>query len=230
MEEKARLYTAMKRGEYIGRSDYDERGLVDFDRKWAESQERGDRSDDEPGSSSDGSDTDDEEIEYLDEFGRLRMGTKSQQEKEERQQRIRSQAAREQEEMSARPSAPSGIIYGDTVQHQAFNPDQKIEEQMAAIAAKRDKSATPPPDTHYDANWEIRNRGTGFYQFSGDNEERKREQQELENQRTETEKKRQEKEDSKERRKQELEQRKNLIAAEKRKREADNFLESLDVG
>src|ERR1700744_5626123 len=40
LEDKARLYAAMKRGEV---EDADERYAVDFDRKWAEAQERGER-------------------------------------------------------------------------------------------------------------------------------------------------------------------------------------------
>jgi Domain of unknown function (DUF4078) len=55
---------------------------------------------------------------------------------------------------------PTKIIYGDTVRHKAFNPDEVIIERMANIAKKRDRSATPPPESHYDADVEVRTKGT----------------------------------------------------------------------
>lgn len=189
MEEKVRMYNAMKRGEYVQRGDgYDDRGLVDFDRKWAEKQIDNDDSD-----QSDVSDDDpdgDEIVEYTDEFGRLRKGTKREAEKEERQARIQAIAKSDSENFAARPQAPTNIIYGDAVQHEAFNPERSIAEQMAELAKKRDKSATPPPNTHFDATAEIRTKGTGFYNFSHDARERQREMEELEKARLETESKR----------------------------------------
>ncbi|RMD43282.1 hypothetical protein DV735_g1827, partial [Chaetothyriales sp. CBS 134920] len=153
MEEKARLYKQMKRGEHLGRSDYSANSLVDFDRKCNA----------------------DEPAEWLDEFGRLRKGTKREKVRFERRQRIQQSASIALLEDQAYPQAPANIIYGDTIQHAAFNPDARIAQQMAALAAKRDKSATPPPESHYDASYEIRNRGTGFYAFSGDAQLRKEE-------------------------------------------------------
>lgn len=229
MEDKVRIYNAMKRGEYIGRDDYDDR-LVDFDRKWAEGQADGgeadasDNSDDED-SGSDGG----EEVEYLDEFGRLRKGTKAQAEREERRKRMQVSAAEEQERMSARPSMPTNVIYGDTVQHAAFNPDQVIADRMAEISKKRDKSATPPPETHYDANAEVRTRGTGFYTFSKDEDERKKEMDALEKERQETERARKEREEKKEQRKKEIEERRRLIAEQKAKARTEKFLDNLQI-
>jgi len=194
MEEKVRLYNAMKRGEYVARHDgFDDRGLVDFDRKWAEKQVDKDDSD-----QSDASDVevdgDDEDIEYLDEFGRLRKGSKKQAEKEERRSRIQAIAKEEGEHFAARPKAPTNIIYGDAIQHQAFNPERTTAELMAELAKKRDKSATPPPETHFDATTEVRTKGTAFYTFSHDAEERRREMEALERTRLETERIRTERE------------------------------------
>ncbi|KIW83770.1 hypothetical protein Z517_03016 [Fonsecaea pedrosoi CBS 271.37] len=230
MQDKVRLYNAMKRGEYIGKEDYDNRGLVDFDRKWAEDQANGEGGASDSFDSDDGSAVGEEEIlEYLDEFGRLRKGTKAQAAREERRKRMQANAAEEEERLSARPSMPGNVLYGDTIQHQAFNPDQAIAERMAELAKKRDKSATPPPDTHYDASAEIRTKGTGFYTFSQDSEERKREMDALEKERLETERIRKERDEKKEQRKKEIEERRKAIAAQRAKAQADKFLNDLDI-
>ena len=194
MEEKVRLYDAMKRGEYVARHDgFDDRGLVDFDRKWAEKQVDADDSDQSDASEVE-VDADDEEIEYLDEFGRLRKGSKKQAEKEERRSRIQAIAKNDAEHFAARPQAPTNIIYGDAIQHQAFNPERTTAELMAELAKKRDKSITPPPETHFDATAEVRTKGTAFYTFSHDAEERRREMEALEQTRLGTERIRKEKE------------------------------------
>lgn len=155
MEEKVRLYNAMKRGEYIGRGDdHDDRGLVDFDRKWADAQARGSRDsasehDSDSGSSSTNSHpatAPKESISYLDEFGRLRHGTASEARRVERRSRLAAAAASESANFAAHPERPDNIIYGDTVQHHAFNPDRITAEKMSHLAAKRDKSATPTAD------------------------------------------------------------------------------------
>ncbi|KAJ9659338.1 hypothetical protein H2198_003214 [Neophaeococcomyces mojaviensis] len=194
MEEKVRLYNAMKRGEYVSRADgYDDRGLVDFDRKWAEKQVDHDDSNDSDTESDTSDPADNEMVEYLDEFGRLRKGTRKEVEKEERRARVQAIAKEDAEHFAAHPHAPTNVIYGDAIQHQAFNPDRTIAEQMAELAKKRDKSATPPPDTHFDAHAEVRTRGTGFYAFSHDKADREREMEELEKARAETERIREEK-------------------------------------
>lgn len=233
LEEKARLYDAMKRGDHSGHSQgSDERGLVDFDRKWAERQAQGIR-DGESDSSDDNERADDGElIEYTDEFGRQRKGTKSQVEREQRRQRIQANAAKEAEDFFARPSMPTNVIYGDAIQYDAFNPDHIITEKMAEIAKKRDRSATPPPDTHFDARAEVRTKGTGFYTFSQDSEERKRQMDALEADRLETEKIRKEREEKQQQRRREIEERKKLIAQQRSKAQADKFLNELefDVG
>jgi hypothetical protein len=229
MEDKVRLYNAMKRGEYIGRQGYDDRGLVDFDRKWAETQTKVGASDSESSDLDDAGPGGGEVVEYLDEFGRLRKGTKAEAEREERRKRIQASAADEQEQLSARPPMPGNVIYGDAIQHQAFNPDTVITDRMAEIAKKRDKSVTPPPDTHYDAGAEVRTKGTGFYNFSQDAEERKREMDALEKERLETERLRKERENKKELRRKEIEERRKLIAEQRAKAQADKFLNELDI-
>jgi hypothetical protein len=180
MEEKARLYAAMKRGDV---EDDAERFAVDFDRKWAE--KYGDAQSGEDDMSEDEEEEGDGGmVEYLDEFGRTRQGTRAEAARAARQQR--GLADMSGDKFTARPSAPSGVIYGDTIQHQAFNPDMPIAMQMEELAKKRDKSLTPPPDMHFDASREVRQKGTGFFQFSEDAEERKKQMEDLERERLET--------------------------------------------
>lgn len=155
MEEKARLYAAMKRGDV---EDDAERFAVDFDRKWAE--KYGDAQSGEEDMSDEGEEDEEEDgsgmVEYVDEFGRTRQGTRADAARAARQERGRADMAGDR--FTARPSAPSGVIYGDTIQHQAFNPDMPIAMQMEELARKRDKSLTPPPDMHFDASREVRQR------------------------------------------------------------------------
>ena len=229
MEEKSRLYNAMKRGEYVGKDGQgDDCGLVDFDRKWAEQEANGKQSDSDMTGSED-PDTDEDAVEYLDEFGRTRKGTKRDVEREERRKRVQEDVKKEVEQLQARPQMPTNVIYGDTVQHNAFNPDQTVAEKMAEIAKKRDRSATPPPDSHYDANAEVRAKGTGFYGFSADAEGRKKEMDDLEKQRLKTEKIRKAREGARETRRREIEERKKTLAKERSRAEADIFLNELTI-
>lgn len=219
MEEKARLYAAMKRGDV---EDMDERYAVDFDRKWAEGKEEDEEQDDEE----DRDDGPEEQVEYTDEFGRTRTGTAGEAARAERLKRA-GPGGVEDDRFTARPTAPSNMIYGDTIQHQAFNPDEPDLAKMEALAKKRDKSLTPPPETHFDANWEIRTKGTGFFQFSEDPEERKRQMENLEKERAETEKRRTQRSAKVDERKRLIEERRRELAQRRGKRKADQFLEQL---
>lgn len=226
MEDKARLYAAMKRGDV---EDTEDRHLIDFDRKWAEREEQGLRSDPE-GSSSDDDDagSDEELVEYIDEFGRTRQGTKGQAAREERNKKRKLAAhGDDPDRFTARPMAPTNIIHGDAIQSRAFDPDEPIAEQMAQLASKRDKEATPPPDEHFDARKEVRTKGTGFFQFSQDTEERKAQMEGLEEERRETERRRREREERKEEKRREIEQRRRLIKEKRGRKQADAFLEGL---
>lgn len=216
MEEKARLYSALKRGDI---EDLDDKYGVDFDRKWADKQEKGEADSAESSSESDASE---EMFEYVDEFGRTRKGTRAEIAREER--RKRTLAADEPDRFTARPSMPSNIIYGDTIQTLAYNPDQTIAEQMAELAAKRDKELTPPPDTHFDGHAEVRQRGTGFMHFSKDSEERKEQMANLEKERIETEKARSRRKEEIEKRKEMIREKKRAIEEKRAKGQADKFL------
>ncbi|KAI0396592.1 hypothetical protein F5Y17DRAFT_418832 [Xylariaceae sp. FL0594] len=245
MEEKARLYAAMKRGDYVAKEN--EAGpLVDFDRKWAEQHPEDaeeDREDTSSGSDNESSDNEEEDyaggsggrggggreemVEYTDEFGRTRTGTRAEVQQLARRAARSALGARELEAMSGRPAAPppgSNLIYGDAIQTAAFRPEDATLDAMAELAARRDKTPTPPADAHFDGRAEIRTKGTGFYQFSAEEKERQREMEELENERRNTERVRRERELEKERRRKEIEDRRRRIAEKRAEKMADSFL------
>ncbi|KAI9798168.1 MAG: hypothetical protein M1833_004917 [Piccolia ochrophora] len=237
MEEKARLYAAMKRGDYVPprgdeRRNMEELGLVDFDRKWAESEATAVPGADDTSSDEGEDESEEETVEFTDEFGRQRQGTKADIAREER--RKRALAADEPDRFSARPSQPSNVIYGDTIQAAAFNPDEPVAAKIEELARKRDRSLTPPDQVHYDANREVRSKGVGFYAFSQDKEGRAKEMDALERERVETERARKEREQRKEKRRAEMDERRRKIREKKGAAEADRFLEGLtgsgDVG
>lgn len=220
MEEKARLYAAMKRGDI---EDVDGDHLVDFDAKWAEQEARGDV--DKDTSSDDGADSEEELVEYTDEFGRSRRGTRADVAINERRKRMMEVDTPDR--YTARPMAPSNIIFGDTIQSAAFNPDEPIAMKMAELAAKRDKEPTPPPDEHFDSRKEIRTKGMGFFQFSADEETRKKEMEALTKEREDTERSRKERERRKEERRKQVEERKKVIQDKRGKAQATKFLADL---
>lgn len=224
---KAKLYKEMKRGEYVAREGEDNEGLVDFDRKWAEG-ERGLRGEDSD-SDSLGDDDGGEIVEYEDEYGRLRRGTKAEAERMERKKQNKTLGQEELDRLSARPAMPEKLIYGDTVQSLAFNPDEPAVEKMEELARKRDRSLTPPEQRHYEADKEFRIKGVGFYNFSKDEGMRKQEMDALEKERLETERVRREREEKKEVRKREIEERRRAIGEKRARKHADSFLEGLST-
>lgn len=229
MEEKARLYSAMKRGDYVLGQGKPE-ALIDFDRKWAEKEARGGAGNELDTSSDDGPDSDDgrdEMVEYEDEYGRTRRGTRAEAERMERKKQNKVLGQKELDEMNARPAIPNQLIYGDTVQSLAFNPEEPIAQRMEELAAKRDRSATPPDAKHYEADQEVRSKGVGFYSFSKDEALRKQEMEALEKERAETERIRAEKEERKAKRRKEIEARRKEIGQKRAMKMADSFLDSL---
>lgn len=213
----------MKKGEHTEEEDGRD-GLVDFNQKWVERQSSAQREDSSSESEDDGAN---EIIDYEDEYGRARRGTRAEVERIERKRRNQALGQEELDRMSARPAQPSKIIYGDTVQTLAFNPDEPVMEKMEELAKKRDRSMTPPEQKHYEADKEFRIKGVGFYQFSKDEGIREKEMEALKREREETERVRKEKEQKKEMRKREIEERRRAIGEKRARRQADNFLEGL---
>ena len=209
MREKARLYAAMQRGE-VEIEGAEEKYAVDFDQKWVQrrgggggrsegSEHEGDTSDsanedDADNAAGKGDEEEEEQVEYTDEFGRARTGT--------RLDALRAETAIARSQGSSHPSQnahdpsslapPINVIRGDTIQTHAWAPSAPIQGAMDSLARKRDRSLTPPDEEHFDSRREMRNHGTGFFRFSGDAEARKREMEGLEAERRETERVRKE--------------------------------------
>lgn len=250
MEEKARMYEDMKRGTHLEDSSEDEQGgddyaaklrrkernaLVDFDRKWAEEEaarmERGDPSEEEDEEEQEADADAVDLIEYEDEFGRTRTGTRAEAARAARLKQQQDNEARGIPHDRSRPARPENLIHGATIQTQAFNPDAAIAEKMSYLASRRDRSPTPPEETHYDPESEVRSRGTGFYAFSRDKEQREREMEELMQARKETEREREARRERRVERERIKEERKRKIKELRGKRQAEMFLEGLgDLG
>ncbi|KAL4755385.1 hypothetical protein BDW72DRAFT_163575 [Aspergillus terricola var. indicus] len=249
MEEKARQYEDLKKGLHLaaGSDSEDEvptgqgqgdayfsrlrrkekEGLVDFDRKWVDEQDKTSG----PESGSDEEDDDNASIiSYEDELGRTRRGTR----KEAAQAaELRAAAAGDTQDTERwRPSRPENLIYGATVQTEAFRPSDMAAEQMAYLAKRRDRSPTPE-QVHYDADAEVRNRGTGFYAFSKDEEVRKKQMEELLDARVETVRERDARRERRLERERVKDERRKEIEKLRAKRRAEMFLSGLkdiDIG
>lgn len=245
MEEKVRMYEDLKRGEYLrGESDDDDdgqggddgylrrlrrkerEGLVDFDRKWAEEEaKQEDDDEDEAGEAQIEEDGDDDNasiISYEDDLGRTRHGTRAE------AAHATAQTIQDEEHQNRwRPQRPSTLIHGPTIQTQAFNPDANTASQMSYLASRRDKSPTPPEETHYDPEGEVRNRGTGFYAFSRDEGVRRRQMEELMGARDETVREREGRRVRREERERVKDERRRKVEELRVKRRAEIFLDGL---
>ncbi|KAK6341145.1 hypothetical protein TWF696_008232 [Orbilia brochopaga] len=234
MEEKTRLYNAMKRGDYVppakklkggwtGAQEDRAGSLIDFDRKWAERE--ADRDDDAETSSDDELSvrSDDEEmVEYEDEFGRTRKQTKREMRKlqrEEARAQTMALAYDSDDDARRRKVDPSRLIYGDMIQTAAFSQDELDRRKKEIEEAERDTQ-----DAHYDATKEVRTKGVGFYQFSQDSEARKKEMEALAAERDKTEKERQAKESRKEERKKEVERRREELKKRRQGKQGERWL------
>lgn len=85
----------------------------------------------------------------------------------------------------------SNIHYGDQTSFPVYAPDPAV---LAARAATLAAAAAAPLVDHYNSTSENRTRGAGFYQFSGNEEERERQMRALKEERGETERRREERE------------------------------------
>lgn len=269
MLEKAKLYADLKKGEYLadaGSSSDEEYGgrdtsnsksdkhsaarraekhsLVDFDRKWAAEEDKKRESHDNEDEDEDNGNKSDNAslVDYEDEFGRTRQGTRAEAAEAQRARESDQQAQLEDNDQnsfgtkhglpsrvpqSALPSRPSNLIYGSAIQAAAFNPDASIAEKMSHLSKRRDRTPTPPPETHYNADGEIRTRGTGFYAFSKDEEVRRGEMGDLLQARDETMREREEASTRKQARERAKMERMRKIEELRGKRRAEQFLNGL---
>lgn len=245
MEEKTRLYNAMKRGDYVpptkklkggwaGAEEERAGALIDFDRKWAERKSERDRgSDSEEGSSSDEDDrlsdrSDDEEmVDHEDEFGRTKKMTKRELRKLEREEgrgrRIDGAGGydSDEEDVRKRRIDPTKVIYGDVIQTAAFDRDAFEMRQK-----QREEEEREEQNVHYDATKEVRTKGVGFYQFSQDNDARKKEMDALADMREKTLRERKEKENKKEERRKEVERRREELKRRRQGKEGERWLQN----
>lgn len=123
-------------------------------------------------------DGDDPIIEYEDEFGRIRTAR-------------RSEVPREllpRDDADNQDSDEDLVIYNPVNHYPIYKPS---EERMAEIE-REFAEENNPLNVHYDASQEVRAKGAGFYQFSGDEETRRKQMEELKAAREETEKTRKE--------------------------------------
>jgi len=163
-------------------------------------------------------DQDDPIVEYQDEFGRVRSAP-------------RSTIPQHLLPKDIDDDDPS-IIYNPVEHYPVYQPSA---DRVAEIE-KEYAEENNPLNLHYDASKEVRAKGAGFYQFSGDDESRQRQMEELRLAREETEKSRQDvgavnvkpgdvegmqaegsRSRALEKRKRELEERRKLLDAKRRK-------------
>ncbi|KAG6816298.1 hypothetical protein H0H87_007181 [Tephrocybe sp. NHM501043] len=242
LERKSKIYDKLQRGKTGGLSDKQyEALLVDFESK--------------PGSGSYESDSDDVDesvnvhlpptnekddplVEYEDEFGRVRTARRSE---VPRSLAPAAEEPDEDEDIIIRkfntlcPGLYPNFYSGNPVNHfPVYEPSAERKAEIAAAYAEENN----PLNIHYDASRENRAKGAGFYQFSGDEETRRKQMEELKAARDETGQIRQEigavdvrpgevegmqdagagaRSRAMEKRKRELEERRKLVDAKRRK-------------
>ncbi|KAG5354103.1 hypothetical protein C0989_007463 [Termitomyces sp. Mn162] len=225
LERKAKIYDKLQKGKTGGLNDrqYDAL-LVDFDSKPSSGQYESD-SDDVDESvevARPNEEKDDPMVEYEDEFGRIRTVR-------------RSEVPRDFASAVNEPDEDEDIIIRNPVNH--FPIYEPSAERVAEITAKFAEENNPL-NNHYDASRENRAKGAAFYQFSGDEETRRKQMEELKAAREETGQMRQElgamdvrpgeiegmqdasdggRSRAMEKRKRELEERRKLLDAKRRK-------------
>ncbi|KAK6501740.1 hypothetical protein TWF481_009567 [Arthrobotrys musiformis] len=239
MEEKTRLYNAMKRGDYVpptkkfkagwAGAEEDRAGaLIDFDRKWAEREANKETSDAETSSDDELSvRSDDEEmVEYEDEFGRTRKQTKREQRRLQREDmRTRVMAAAydsDSEDVRKRKVNYNRLIYDDTIQSGAFD-HAEFERRGKEL---EEEARNADQDTHYDATKEVRTKGVAFYQFSQDAETRKKEMDALKVERENTEKVKGKRLADKEERRKEVERRREELKNRRQGKQGEKWLQN----
>ncbi|KAL1744101.1 hypothetical protein HDZ31DRAFT_39438 [Schizophyllum fasciatum] len=171
LEEKARMYEKLKRGQTAGldAAHYDAL-LVDFDAKGYEA-----HSDDEDESLTVPRRPDEQSdpvVEYVDELGRTRTARKSE---------VPREFMYQFEEGGAEDSDEDLVIRNPEGFFPTYHP---TEERVAQI--EKEFAEQTRVEGHYDARGENRAKGAAFYAFSQDEEERKRQMEELRAARDET--------------------------------------------
>ncbi|KAK9470435.1 uncharacterized protein V1510DRAFT_440659 [Dipodascopsis tothii] len=222
LERKAKQYEALKRG-YAAPGVRDEDVLIDVDMlparrsdddssddedaRYRRLQRRGDGRDD---------DSDDDMVTYEDEFGRTRRVSRWKMPRTYDGERGPGGGF-----TGVYVPQPTKLIYGDVIQHEAFTAD---EEAMREILTRDD---TNDLEKHYDAKWEIRNKGVGFYNFSQDKKTRDAEMDELKHMREQTERMMRRSAELRKRSADRLARRRRVVDARRNAVLGDQFLQTL---
>ncbi|RSH86548.1 uncharacterized protein EHS24_004816 [Apiotrichum porosum] len=196
MEQKARRYEQLAKGDFSGMSEREmAEAAIDFEAKaagdWSdhssdvnESAAPGRRWDDGDRDAPDFDTFNDREIvEYVDELGRTRTGTRKEAREAERaagRGRSRDDEERRDTGSSYTQVMESRFIHGDQGYFPVYQPDPE-ELKRKYLESEREARAH-----HYDSTKEVRIRGAGAYQFSLDDEQRAAQMRSLDATRAET--------------------------------------------
>ncbi|KAA1467474.1 hypothetical protein DENSPDRAFT_877344 [Dentipellis sp. KUC8613] len=183
LKRKAEMYDRLHRGEFDHLTDKQfDNLLVDFTAKppveFSSGSDDDDEDEDESATVPQPPAQDDPVIEYEDEFGRMRSAPRSQIPPHLLPKPMRTEGPDDGDE---------GVVLENPTNF--FPVYEPTADRVAAIqeAAAEENN---PLNVHYDADREVRAKGAGFYQFSGDEETRRKQMEELKAAREETEKKR----------------------------------------
>jgi hypothetical protein len=139
---------------------------------------------------------DDPVIEYEDEFGRMRTARRSEVPRHLLPQSKHEDIAEDESVLCARfyrelISASDSLDLTPLDNPSHHFPVYEPDANRVATIEKEYAEATAPLNQHYDASREVRAKGAGFYQFSADEETRRKQMEELKQTRLETERARQ---------------------------------------
>ncbi|WWC92755.1 uncharacterized protein L201_007714 [Kwoniella dendrophila CBS 6074] len=266
LKAKAKKYQAIRKGDFSGMSQKEmEEAVIDFERKMEEDGYSSHSSDEDesarparPKWHDDNEARNDDEgdlakIEYVDEMGRTRIGTRREAREAEKE---KSQSRHGQgHDVEGIESGQEGSAYAEVLQSNVIHGEQNFfpvyEPDPDALKKKYREAEDEARAHHYDSTKEVRVKGAGQYQFSLDEEERAKQMESLASQRKETEIAREQVQQrpglsaAQEARKRKADERKALIEAkrskllggekeverlkeDKKKKEADDFLKGLE--
>ncbi|KAH8161436.1 hypothetical protein CIB48_g6809 [Xylaria polymorpha] len=232
MEEKARLYAAMKRGDYVAKEN-EAAPLVDFDRKWAErhpeeADERYSSSGGDDESSDDDNNDGREMVEYQDEFGRTRVGTRAEVQRQERRAARAALGAAELKDMAAVPTVrPRNLIFGDAIQTGGVRARGRDAGRHGCARGEAGPDADAAPRRPLRRDRGDPHQGTGFVPVLARRGDAREGDGEPEAERENTERARRARETEKERRRKEIAERRKKIGKRRAEKMADSFLDGL---
>jgi hypothetical protein len=188
LERKAAIYHKLKSGATGGLDEEAmQDSLIDWDRKAYQQQDANSYSSSEEDAEenanaslnekNDATDSDEDPMtEYEDDLGRMRRVRRS---------RVPRSSLRDQQQKNEEEYDESLISYGPSTSFPVYQPDP------AALHSRSQEGYKRKGTDHFDAQFEKRYRGAGFYQFSQDEETRRKQMEAIKEDRDETERIRQ---------------------------------------